>query len=195
MKKLMTLTLAAAAILFFNFTDPIETYTVDVSESSIVWQGYKVTGSHEGTIELENGSLQMQNGQLIGGNFQIDMPTITVTDLEGGSKAKLEGHLKSDDFFGVAAFPTASFVITKVEAGEAQGTFKVTGNLTIKGITNEINFPASIVEENGQLFGLADIKVDRSKFNVRYGSGSFFDNLGDNTIYDEFDLSVRLAVK
>ena len=119
------------------------------------------------------------------------MTTLISTDLTGNSKGKLEGHLKSDDFFGVATYPTSTFVITKA-VPQGPGKYKIIGNITIKGTTQEIQFPATVEAKDGKVTAKADITIDRSKFDIRYGSGSFFDNLGDKTIYDNFDLSVSL---
>ena len=170
----------------------VDSLPVDVSNSKVYWTGYKVTGQHTGTINIKNGSLEMDNGMLTGGQFDIDMSTIRVTDMEGEYAKKLEGHLSSDDFFGVANYPTASFVITKVASRGTPGDYKITGNLTIKEKTKEIKFMANMKEMGGGVVATADIVVDRSDFDVRYGSGSFFDNLGDKTIYDEFELKVEL---
>lgn len=163
---------------------------VNVSESTATWKGYKVTGSHDGTIALSSGFLMMDGKTLTGGEFVVDMTSITCADLEAGDgKEKLEGHLKSDDFFGVANHPTAKLVFTDV-AELNKTSYTVTGNLTIKDITNPITLVVSMFEGKAT----ATMKVDRSKFDVKYGSGSFFDNLGDKTIYDEFDLVVDLAL-
>ncbi len=183
------------ALLALAFTNPVavDNYAVDTGQSSVTWKGYKVTGSHTGNINIQNGSLDFDNGQLTGGQFTIDMASITCTDLDGGYKDKLEGHLKSADFFGVDEHPTAAFAITKVVSRGTPGDYKITGNLTIKNITKEIRFLANVQESANGAVATADIKVDRSDFNVRYGSGSFFDNLGDKTIYDEFDLTIKLV--
>ncbi len=159
---------------------------VNVKDSNITWKGYKVTGEHAGTIALKEGSLIFDDNTLSGGSFTIDMTSITVTDLEGESKGKLEGHLKSDDFFGIENHPTATFKITKVEG--KNGKYKVTGALTIKGITNTNTFDLTVGENSAT----AALKIDRSKYDVRYGSTSFFDGLKDKAIYDEFDLNVNL---
>jgi polyisoprenoid-binding protein YceI len=124
---------------------------------------------------------------LTGGSVEIDMPTITVTDLEGEYKNKLEGHLKSDDFFGVEKFPTASLIFTKVKSN-GKNSYKVTGDITIKGKTESVTFNVSIYGNKASV----SLKIDRTKFDVRYGSTSFFDSLKDNAIYDEFDLVVDL---
>lgn len=168
---------------------------VDTNESVITWKGYKVTGEHEGTINVKSGDLEFTDGTLTGGTFLIDMPSIAVTDLEGGSAAKLEGHLKSTDFFGVEKFPTAKLAITKVVSRGTPGDYRVTADLTIKENTETIRFNAKVNEEGGAYVATADLTIDRSDFDVRYGSGSFIDNLGDKTIYDEFDLSVKLVTK
>ncbi len=168
-------------------------YVVDVNKSVLQWKGYKVTGQHHGTVKLKNGNLQFENGMLKGGSFQIDMTSISNEDLSGEWKTKLENHLKSDDFFGVEKYPVSSFVITKVVSKGKPGEYKIVGNLTIKNHTKEIKFDAVTREESGQLIAEADIRVDRADFDVRYGSGSFFDNLGDKTIYDEFDIHVKLV--
>jgi polyisoprenoid-binding protein YceI len=169
---------------------------VDVEKSSITWVGKKVTGQHNGTINLKEGSLVMAEGKLTGGSFVIDMTSISNLDMAGkDGQGKLEGHLKSADFFNVAEYPTATLTISNVVHRGVEGSYKVTADLTIKGITKPVKFNTQISEENGMKVAIADITVDRSDYNVRYGSGSFFENLGDKTIYDEFELSVKLAVK
>jgi len=128
----------------------------------------------------------------VGGNFTIGMSTLSNTDLEGEQKGKLEGHLKSDDFFGVATYPTATLTTTKVEP-KADNTYQVTGVMTIKNKTNQVQFPATVTTEGNQVKANASITVDRSGYDVRYGSDSFFDNLGDKVIYDDFYLEVLLV--
>lgn len=160
---------------------------IEVKDSNIEWEGEKVTGSHEGTIELKDGYFTMENGELKGGEFVMDMTSITVTDLEGEDKGKLEGHLKSDDFFGVNNHPTAKLVITSV-AKKSNGTYGVVADLTIKEKTNSITFDLDMDKNSAS----TELTIDRSKYDVRYGSGSFFDNLGDKTIYDNFELDVEL---
>lgn len=187
--------LAVAALMNLSFTNPVEgeKLNLDLSKSEIKWTGYKVTGKHFGTVSLKSGDLTMEDGMLTGGSFEIDMATITVKDMQGEYAGKLEGHLKSADFFGVENHPTAKFVITNVISRGTPGDYKIVGNLTIKDTTKEIKFFAKVTEEGGMQTATANITVDRSDFDVRYGSGSFFDNLGDKTIYDEFDLEVTLV--
>lgn len=192
MKKLLILPLLAILSMAATLT---ETYNVDLTSSNIVWKGYKVTGEHTGTVKLKSGNLQYADGKLIGGSFDIDMNTITCTDLEGEWAGKLVGHLKSDDFFGVSKYPTAKFVVSRAIPQDTKGNYKVIGNLTIKETTKEIKFPVSVTESNGTTTAVAKVTIDRSEYNVRYGSGSFFDGLGDKTIYDEFDLNITLVAK
>ena len=165
----------------------VEKKVVDTEASKITWKAYKVTGSHEGTINLASGNLDFNGSTLTGGAFVVDMTTINTTDLEGEYKQKLDGHLHSDDFFGTATHKTASLEITSVKAS-GKNAYDATAKLTIKNITKEVNFTISVYGSKAT----ASLKVDRSEFDVRYGSGSFFDNLGDKTIYDEFDLVVDL---
>ena len=163
---------------------------INVSESTVTWKGYKVTGEHNGSIKLKSGFLDMNGKKLTGGEFVVDMTSIVCNDLEAGQgKEKLEGHLKSDDFFGVEAHPTSKLVFTSVKPMN-ENSYTVTGDLTIKGITKPITMVVSMFENKAT----ATMKVDRAEYDVRYGSGSFFDNLGDKTIYDEFDLVVDLAL-
>lgn len=169
-----------------------ETYKVNASESSVSWLGEKVTGEHNGSVVLKDGSFTFEDGKLTGGTFTVDMTSITDEDLSGEYKTKLENHLKSDDFFGVEKYPTSTFVITKA-VPQGPGKYKIIGDITIKGKTEEIQFPADLKEKDGKVTGTANITIDRSKFDVRYGSGSFFDNLGDKTIYDNFELTVNIV--
>lgn len=192
MKKLLILPLLA--ILAMSAAN-LNTYNVDVTASNIIWNGYKVTGQHSGTVKLKNGNLTFNNNQLNGGSFEIDMNSITCTDLDAEYGGKLVGHLKSDDFFGVAKYPTAKFVITRAIPQDTKGNYKIVGNLTIKQTTKEVKFSANLTESNGKVTATGKITIDRSEYDVRFGSGSFFDNLGDKTIYDEFDLNVTLVAK
>ncbi|MDX1462330.1 MAG: YceI family protein [Marinirhabdus sp.] len=159
---------------------------LNVKESTIEWKGKKILGSHTGTIQLKEGYLEMEGDALVGGMFVVDMTSITVTDLEGENKAKLEGHLKSDDFFGIANHPTSTLVISK--AKKEDNTYVVDALLTIKGITEPVTFELEMGESAAQ----TSFKIDRTKYGVRYGSGSFADNLGDNAISDKFTLDVML---
>lgn len=163
---------------------------VNTEKSSVEWQGKKIGGQHEGNIQIKSGSLELNGDKIVAGNFVVDMTSITCTDLKDESyKQKLVGHLKSDDFFGVEAYPTAKFVVTK-SSDFSNGTATLTGDLTIKGNKENISFD---VLKTGNAYS-AKIEIDRSKFDVRYGSNSFFDNLGDKAIEDNFTLKVKLVI-
>jgi polyisoprenoid-binding protein YceI len=182
------LTFIILAFMTSSFTTTEATRKeIKVENSKVVWKGYKVTGSHEGVIAIKSGYLTFDKDKLTGGNFVIDMTTITTTDLEGESKGQLEGHLKSDDFFGVENFPTASLTFTNVNS-TGKNSYKVTGDITIKGKTETIKFDLSVYGNKAN----ASLKIDRTKFDVRYGSTSFFDGLKDKAIYDDFDLVADL---
>ena len=175
------------ALTLVAFSTSVEKKKVDVKNSEITWTGEKLTGSHEGNIDLLEGYFEMQDGKLVGGEFTADMTTINVTDLEGDSKKKLEGHLSSDDFFGVKKYPTAKFTINTA-AEKSNGVYGISGDLTIKGKTNPIAFDLNMTDGSAT----TTLVIDRTKYDIRYGSGSFFDDLGDKTIYDEFTLNVNL---
>lgn len=161
----------------------------DTKKSSLKWHGEKVTGEHWGNINLQEGWLSWNNNKITDGEFIIDMTSITNADIEDeGYNAKLVGHLKSDDFFGVEKFPTAKLEIKGSEKFD-NNKATVKAHLTIKETTLPIEFEA---QKEGNWF-MAEIVVNRSKYDVRYGSGSFFDNLGDKTIYDDFTLTVKIA--
>ncbi|MCB9186374.1 MAG: YceI family protein [Flavobacteriales bacterium] len=166
-------------------------YTIDTEQSVVNWVGSKITGkTHTGTVKLVEGGLMVAGGKVDHGKFTIDMTSINVTDLDGDMKQKLEGHLKNDDFFAVDKHKTARLVIVDVRGDE------LTAELTIKGITNKVTFPAKVVfSDNGTMTATAKIEVDRSKFDVRYGSGSFFDDLGDKAIDDIIKFEVKLVGK
>lgn len=160
---------------------------VKASESKVTWKAYKVTGSHEGDVKLQKGTLVFNGDKLVGGSFVVDMTTINTTDMSGEYKDKLDGHLKSDDFFGVAKYTTSTLEF-KTVTPKSKNAYTVTANLTIKGKTHPITFDFAVYGSKAN----TTLKIDRTKYDVRYGSGSFFDGLGDKTIYDEFDLVVDL---
>lgn len=190
MKKLLFLSLLAMAVATVQAQS---TYQVSTASSVAVWTGYKVTGKHTGTVRVKSGTVQFSNGVLTGATVEMDMNSITCTDLEGEWAGKLVGHLKSDDFLGVAQHPTATMVITRAIPQDSKGNYKILADLTIKGTTKPVKFFANVVEANGAVTGSGKLTVDRSEYNMRYGSGSFFDGLGDKTIYDEFDLQINFS--
>jgi len=194
--KTTTTTLLLLLALTFNAWGQTKEMSINPEESSIHWLAKKVTGQHDGTIKITSGSLTMQNDLISGGNFEVDMTSIFVSDLNGEYKQKLEGHLKSDDFFSVDKFPKANLLIKetrqkiliKETRQKMPNHYEINADLTIKGITNPVSFEMHI-EDN---VAMSKLIIDRSKFDVRYGSNSFFENLGDKTIYDDFEIDVTL---
>lgn len=190
MKKIGILILAIAFITM-SFVNPIiqkeDVLKVDATNSTINWKGYKPTGSHNGTINLISGDLKMEEGVVIGGSFIVDMSTIKDAD----GSAKLEGHLKSADFFDVEAHTTSKFEITSSSTKDGK-TF-VTGDLTIKGITKQISFLATVIETDETVTLMSEtFQINRADFNVKYKSKTFFNNLKDKFVNDEFDLQVNI---
>lgn len=168
-------------------------YAVNVKKSNVVWTGKKVSGSHTGNITLSSGNVLVDKNTITGGTFIIDTRTITSTDVtDADTNAKLVGHLKNDDFFGVDKYPEAKLVITSL-LPEGQGKYTVKADLTIKDKTNPVTFPATISVNGKQVNANAKIVVDRSKYDIKFRSKSFFENLGDKVIYDDFDLDVQLV--
>jgi len=185
----------AVFVMAFSLTTSVfaRSQNVDTAKSSVKWLAKKVTGEHTGTIAIKEGNLVVEKGKITGGKVIINMNSIVDVDLtDVGYNAKLIGHLKSDDFFSVATFPTSDLVLTKVENNGNSYTFS--GNLTIKGITNPARFTATSEKDGKNTTYKGILIVDRSKFNVRYGSKSFFNDLGDKVINDEFTLDFNLVV-
>jgi len=160
---------------------------VKVKDAKIVWKGFKVTGAHEGLIFLDSGTLIFNEDELVGGNFVVDMQSMTCTDLSGEYKSKLEGHLKSADFFGTDQYTESTLNITKVSKIDAT-SYQVKADLSIKGKTEKIEFITSLYGNKAT----SSMKIDRTKFGIEYGSGSIFKSLGDKMIYDEFELIIDL---
>tara|TARA_B110000879_G_C11168198_1_gene512330 strand:+ start:2025 stop:2672 length:648 start_codon:yes stop_codon:yes gene_type:complete len=171
----------------------IDKMIIDTKASSVNWKAEKVTGEHVGTINIKSGELVIQGGTLNGGNIVINMTSIICNDIDdAGTNAKLIGHLKSEDFFSVEKNETATFVISNVKVLSAK-KIMITGNMTIKGISNEQSFEATTGLVGGKTNISGAMKIDRTKYKVVYGSGSVFDDLGDKMIYDEFTLDFKLV--
>jgi polyisoprenoid-binding protein YceI len=170
-------------------------YEAVISSSKIQWNAKKVTGEHTGTITLKEGWLDWKKNEIVSGKFVVDMTTIQDSDLKDEKmKRTLEGHLRSDDFFGVEKNPVSTLEITG-KSLFVNGTGIVKGNLTIKGITLPIEFNATAVETKETITFTGKITVNRAKYDIRYGSGSFFSDLGDKLIYDDFLLDITLVVE
>jgi len=160
---------------------------VNAGGSTVLWFAEKVTGKHNGTVGLKQGDLKVDGNKLVGGSFVIDLTSIVCKDLtDPNFNKKFITHITSGDFFEVEKFPTASFTITKVAN-------QVSGNMTIKGITKAITFPAEITVNKGKVSAKADITLDRTDYNIKYGSKKFFESIGDKAIYDDFKLSIQLV--
>lgn len=180
-------TIALAFVVFASLSVTAQTKKIDVATSSIEWLGKKVTGQHNGTVNFKEGSLTFKGNALKGGTFTVDMNSLTATDLQGEYQGKLNGHLKADDFFGTANFPTATLVFKKI-GSKAKDVYTVTADLTIKGITKPVTFDMTV---NGNT-ATTTFNIDRTKYDIKYGSKSFFDSIGNKAINDEFELKVTL---
>jgi len=186
----LLLTLSVTFVMAAGNATP---YSVSTQKSTLKWTGKKVTGQHNGSVALSAGTLMVENNVLTGGKFDIDLKTITCEDLKDAEyNAKLVGHLKSDDFFSVEKSPIAAVEIVSATK-KAGDSYDITAKLTIKGITKDITFPATVKVTGKNVVAVAKITVDRSKFDIRYGSSSFFEGLGDKAIDNEFMIDVTLA--
>ena len=166
---------------------------IDTQLSNIKWIGSKVYESHDGTVNIEKGVLKINDdGELVGGEFVIDMNSLLCTDIENEKyKKKLEDHLKDEDFFDVSNFPKSVIKITAVEKVDAE-SYNITADLSIKNITDSINFNANIINQENNYEVTSNFKIDRTKWDVQYNSGNFFENLGDKLILDEIEFDVYL---
>ena len=189
MKKPFQL-LFAITFIFSTFgLSQAQNLTASLEQSNIRWYGEELTGKiHFGDLSFKDAHIEVQDGIITGGNFVVNMTSLSVEDLSGGGKARLEGHLKSDDFFSVEKHPEATLKITQ-KAKVKDGVQTLFGKLTIKGIEHPVEFTMKLGENNTALAGLT---FDRSKYNVRFRSGSFFENLGDKLILDDIRMEVSL---
>ncbi|MCF0042935.1 YceI family protein [Dyadobacter fanqingshengii] len=170
-----------------------KTLAVDTKSSTITWGAKKVTGTHAGSVPVESGSLIVEGDKLKGGTFVADVKSLVVTDVtDKEMNGKLTGHLKSDDFFSVEKHPQAKLVISSVtpKGGDA---YDVVGKLTIKGITQEVKFPATVKADAKKVTAVAKVTVDRTKYDIKFRSANFFENLGDKAIDNDFTLDVNLV--
>ena len=191
MQNFLTI-LSLLLVLAFTYSHKVNTYKVDVSESRITWLAKKVTGEHTGSIQIKNGKLLIKNGELMGGECVIDMSSITNSDIDNPKmNTKLINHLKSDDFFDVKEYPTARLKINNI-GKKTKNSYHIQADITIKGKTNSVEFDVILKNTTRKIEATAKITIDRAKYNVRYNSGSFFENLGDKLIYDKFELDVKL---
>ena len=165
-------------------------YTIETEESQIVWTGRELsTSSHYGTLDFKSGEFEVSDGLIVNGEFEVDMTSLNNQDMDGGSKERLENHLKSDDFFSVDKFPSAHLYISSSEI-VSEGKWSVVGFLTIKDKSHPLTFEMTNTS-NGWT---ANLVFDRSLYDVRFRSGTFFENLGDKLILDEIELAINLKI-
>lgn len=192
------LSILVALICFSNYSQAQKKgeskNEIDLKKSRVEWTGRKLTGEHYGEIAASQGYLTFNKMRLTGGHFEIDMNSITCSDItDEKSNKRLVDHLKSDDFFSASKFPHARFEITKSEY-KSENNYLITGNLTIKGSTNALSFPATVTSDNGVTTAKATMVFDRSKYDIKFGSQSFFENLGDKLVYDDIEIKVELIL-
>ncbi len=203
MKKIITslavLILAASAVLAGTPQKAAKaTFKVDTKDSKLKWVGKKVTGEHTGYVSFKSGEIALNNNVLTSANVQVDMATITCSDIENADyNANLVGHLKSADFFSVEKHSTASFAMDKVTpitgAKEGENNYKLSGKLTIKGVSNNIEFPAKVEIKEKVIVVRADVSFDRTKYDMKFKSASVFSDLGDKAILDDVQFSFALV--
>ena len=172
------------------------TFKIEKAASTIEWVGKKVTGSHNGTIDVSDGVLTLADGKLIGGEFTIATNSIKILDVtDPATNAQFAGHLASDDFFSIDKYPEATLTINSVTPGTGNA-YHVEAVLTIKAITHSIEFEATIDSVQGDsLRASATLVVDRTKYEMKFRSGNFFKDLGDTLIYNDFILNIHLSAK
>ena len=194
MRNIITLSLLLLGFCvtgFANNTEPTHGGEVDLAASTITWTAKKITATHTGGVTLKSGSIHFKNHQLTGGQFVMDMTSITSTDLDGEWGQKLIGHLNSADFFETDKYPTSKLVIKEISKSTEGDAYAINADLTIKGITKPVGFTADVSAKGAS----AIITVDRTAYDIKYGSGSLFDDLGDKAIENEFQLSINLVLK
>ena len=197
MKKSLTIilgmVLTATTIFAADSKGEKQALKIDTKASKVHWTGKKVTGEHTGYVSIDKGEVHVLNGELTGAAVEMDLNSIVVTDIENEEwNQKLVGHLKSDDFFSVDKYPIANFKINSIEPAD-NGKHAVKGDLTIKGQTHEISFPADVNVNNDIVTAKGSATIDRTKWNIQYGSGKFFQGLGDKMIYDNFEITFDIT--
>ncbi len=193
---MLKLILALSTSIFATtvFAKPI-TYKVDAASSKVTWLGKKVTGQHDGVIQVKNGEIQVDGKKIVAGKIVIDMKSISNLDIKDAGKNKdLVDHLSSEDFFSVAKHGTAELKIIAVKE-TAPNKAEVSAELTIKGITKAQQFPVDMTWSDGQVKAQGKLLVDRTQFDIKYRSGKFFPNIGDKMINDQFEIGFDLIAK
>ncbi len=188
--------LIASAVYAANTKGEKSAFEIDTKASKVYWTGKKVTGEHTGYVAIDKGKVWVEKNNVVGAEINMDLNSIVCTDLTDDEwNKKLVGHLKSEDFFSVEKFPTAKFEITSMTKGNKAEEYNVKGNLTMKGATHEISFPAKVAMENGKVKANGTAVIDRTKWKIQYGSGKFFQGLGDKMIYDDFEITFDISAK
>ena len=212
MKKFLLTALFAAAILgaapvasaqkmnSAKMATDAPAYALQPQLSTLGWEGKAVTHGHNGTMNFSSGELLVKGNAVVGGTVTVDMKTMKATDIkDADSQGKFVGHMSSDDFFGVEKFPTSTFKIVSVTpikgAAATADNATIIGDMTIKGVTQRISFPAKVGVKDGVAAATGKVTIDRTKFGLKYGSKTFFDSIGDKAIYDTFDLSFNVIAK
>lgn len=208
MPALLGVALLAAPAAFAQKSAPkaasaaTATYKLQPQLSTLGWEGKAVTHGHNGTMQFTGGDLVVRGNMLVGGMATVDMKTMKATDItDAGNHAKFVGHMSSDDFFSAEKYPTATFKITSVApiagapADSKTPNATITGDMTIKGVTQKVSFPAAVGVKGGVASASGKVNIDRTKFGLKYGSKSFFDSLGDKAINDEFTLDFNVIAK
>ncbi len=204
MKNLLSL-IVVCAILFATSINSFagNTFNANSSTSKVEWVAKKVVGEHNGIVNVKDGSITLDGNNLTAASFNVDMTSIQVLDLKSDNEGlgKLTGHLKSDDFFSVEKHNTANFKMksaklksNKMESGTKVLRYTVNGDLTIKGITKPTTFDVQVKDLGDKAEVYAFIKVDRTNYEIKYGSKNFFEGLGDKAIDNEFTLNVSLQL-
>lgn len=192
MKKIFLSAILSVFTLFTMAINPhVDSVRVNTENSTVKWKGSKITSSHEGTINILKGIVNINHGTLVGGNFIIDMQSLSTTDMSEEYNKKLDGHLKNEDFFNVSNFPTASINIINAVKGK-ENSYKIVADLTIKGITHPISFAADVNINGKNFLATAKIKIDRTKWDIKYNSGNYFKDLGNKLILDEIEFDIFL---
>ena len=176
-----------------------DTLQVDIINSTINWEGRKVTGEHSGTLKLSTGWVVMNKTALIDGKLIFDMSSISNTDIESPEwRQDLENHLKAKDFFYVDSFPYAILEIKQnqpLSDNKSKANNQILADLTIRGITKEISLPILLQQSDSNFSAIGTIDIDRTLYNIQYKSGKFFEKLGDKMIYDDFTVQFLLTTK
>ena len=195
---LATVAVMVATSAFVSPVGPVKkakaiSYKIDTQKSILNWEGKKVTGQHNGNVKFNEGTMTVDGSKLTGGSFAFDMNSITNLDLtDAGYNAKFIGHMKSEDFFNTTKYPTSKFVITKVTP-KGGNNYDITGNMTIKNFTNAVTFPAVVTLSPNGITAEGKVVLDRTKYDIKYGSKSFFENIGDKAIYDDFTIGLKMV--